>query len=119
MLQYTEDVYEKDLAHALLLSKLEVEEKKVVGIVRHVWGCYSKVVELLNRQWCVYDLLNGGGASPGIHEEAQPKKIQKKLNQRGLNMFLSTDQIYLLSFKAGKPTKQILLYSFCVPQTHF
>ncbi|KAI0225960.1 G kinase-anchoring protein 1-B [Lamellibrachia satsuma] len=28
--EYTEDVYEKDLAHALLLSKLEVEEKKVV-----------------------------------------------------------------------------------------
>ena len=101
MLQYTEDVYEKDLAHALLLSKLEVEEKKVVGIVRHVWGCYSKVVELLNRQWCVYDLLSGGGQVRASMKRRNPKKYRKKLNQRGLNMFLSTDQIYLLSFKAG------------------
>ena len=31
LLQYAEDSYEKDLASALLMSKLEVEEKKVVG----------------------------------------------------------------------------------------
>ena len=43
-LQYTEDVYEKDLAQALLLSKLDVEEKKVVGgfILWHTLEDYWK-----------------------------------------------------------------------------
>lgn len=82
MLQYTEDVYEKDLAHALLLSKLEVEEKKVVGVVRHIWGCYSKVVELLNRQWCVYDLLSGGGAKSGNPRRGATQKNAEKVKPK-------------------------------------
>jgi len=42
-LQYTEDVYEKDLAQALILSKLEVEEKRVVGgFILHTLEDYWK-----------------------------------------------------------------------------
>ena len=68
MLQYAEDSYEKDLASALLMSKLEVEEKKVVGAFtlgggdnqRDFAGWITPQVDYPKRNTIHFDLLCGG-----------------------------------------------------------